>query len=91
MAEILLDVRRIEPRDRHPRIFMTFDELPVGGSLVLANDHDPRPLYYQFHAERQGAFTWDYLEAGPDLWQVRITKSAEFARDQGACCGHCGG
>lgn len=88
MTEILLDVREILPRERHPRIFATFDGLPVGGSFVLANDHDPRPLYYQFSAEREGTFYWTYLEEGPELWRVRITKAAEVeASDVGSCCG----
>lgn len=93
MTEILIDVRQIAPRERHPRIFQTFDQLPVGGSFVLANDHDPRPLHYQFSAERQGAFEWLYLEQGPDLWRVRITKAAQAAgASEGACCGgSCGG
>lgn len=90
MTETQLDIRSIPPRERHPLIFATFDALPVGDSFVLANDHDPRPLFYQFHTERQGAFEWDYLQSGPDLWQIRITRTAEYSRDHGACCGHCG-
>jgi uncharacterized protein (DUF2249 family) len=39
------------------------------------NDHDPKPLYYQFDAEHSGAFTWDYLESGPETWRVRIGKT----------------
>jgi len=39
---------------------------------VLVNDHDPKPLYYQFAAEYPDRFTWDYLEAGPEVWKVRI-------------------
>jgi uncharacterized protein (DUF2249 family) len=41
---IELDVRRIPPRDKHPSIFRAFDSLTSGQSLVLVNDHDPRPL-----------------------------------------------
>lgn len=33
------------------------------------------PLYYQFAAERQGAFTWRYLEEGPEVWRVEIGKT----------------
>lgn len=91
MTEILLDVRTIVPRERHPRIFSTFASLPLGGALVLVNDHDPRPLYYQFNSEQPGAFEWTYLEQGPDLFRVSITKIAELRRDEGAsCCGSCG-
>lgn len=86
MTETVLDVREIAPRDRHPRIFHTFDSLKAGESFVLANDHDPKPLYYQFSHERSGKFEWTYLEQGPELWRVRIAK----AREQASCCGTCG-
>lgn len=86
MSELQLDVREIPPRERHPRIFATFDALPAGGSFVLANDHDPMPLYYQFSHERAGKFEWNYLEQGPELWRVRISKAKESA----SCCGTCG-
>ena len=63
-----LDVREVAPRVRHPLIFSTFDGLQPGQSFVLINDHDPKPLYYQFEAERQGQFRWEYLAAGPEDW-----------------------
>jgi uncharacterized protein (DUF2249 family) len=44
-------------------------------SIELVNDHDPKPLYYQFMAERQGQVGWEYLEEGPEVWRVRISKS----------------
>lgn len=75
MSENLVDVRTIVPRERHSLIFNTFDALPPGGSFILVNDHDPRPLYYQFNAEHGGDFAWEYLEEGPETWQVRITKA----------------
>jgi uncharacterized protein (DUF2249 family) len=69
-----LDVRELPPRQRHALIFDTCDMLATGDALVLVNDHDPRPLYYQFEAEQPGRFGWDYLERGPDVWRVRITR-----------------
>ncbi|MEP6991341.1 MAG: DUF2249 domain-containing protein [bacterium] len=69
---IELDVRVIPPRDKHPSIFRAFDSLASGASLVIVNDHDPRPLRYQFAAERPDAFTWTYEAEGPDVWRVRI-------------------
>jgi len=71
---VLIDVRQIPPRDRHPLIFQTFDNLALGEAFVLVNDHDPRPLYYQFLHERADQFTWNYLEQGPEVWRVEIGK-----------------
>ncbi|MDR7525880.1 MAG: DUF2249 domain-containing protein, partial [Armatimonadota bacterium] len=45
-----------------------------GEAFELVNDHDPKPLYYQFAAELPGQFTWQYLEQGPEVWRVRIGK-----------------
>jgi uncharacterized protein (DUF2249 family) len=44
-------------------------------SIELVNDHDPKPLYYQFMAERQGQVGLEYLEEGPEVWRVRILKT----------------
>lgn len=73
MSETQLDVRETLPRLRHPLIFQVFDSLQPGQSFVVINDHDPRPLHYQFQAERTGAFTWEYLAEGPETWRIRIT------------------
>lgn len=72
-----IDVRTIEPRDRHPLIFRTFDNLKPGESFELVNDHAPRPLFYQFQHERPDIFEWEYLEEGPQVWRVRIGRVAE--------------
>lgn len=68
------DVRVIPCRQKHALIFARWSELPVGGHFVLVNDHDPVPLYYQFAAQFPGAFTWDYLVAGPEVFHVKITR-----------------
>ncbi|ADH62208.1 Protein of unknown function DUF2249 [Allomeiothermus silvanus DSM 9946] len=70
----ILDVRSIPPRERHPRIFHLFDSLGDGQAFELVNDHDPKPLFYQFSAERPEQFGWEYLEQGPETWRVRIRK-----------------
>jgi hypothetical protein len=44
--------------------------------LVLVNDHDPKPLRYQFEAQHGGEYTWGYLQAGPERWRVRIGTAA---------------
>ena len=71
----LLDVRRLIPMERHRQIFGTYEKLKPGESFVLVNDHDPKPLYYQFEAEHTGQFSWNYLQQGPQVWQVEIGRS----------------
>ena len=80
------DVREIPCRIKHGQILQRWANLPVGGYFILVNDHDPIPLYHQFSAEFPGAFTWDYQERGPDVFEVRIGKiravdAAVFTRD----------
>ena len=69
-----LDVRPLPGRVKHSTIFGKYHALAAGQSFTLHNDHDPRPLYYQFAAEHSGHFEWEYLESGPALWRVRIGK-----------------
>ncbi len=73
-TEVELDLRKVHPSQRHPLVFQTFESLAPGETFVLINDHDPKPLYYQFAFEREGQFTWEYLEEGPEVWRVRIGK-----------------
>ena len=75
MAESVLDVRQQVPARRHELIFETYHALAPGDAFVLVNDHDPKPLYYQFQAEYPDAFGWDYLESGPEVWRVRIGRT----------------
>ena len=79
MAETVaatLDVRPLPPREKHLRIHETFAALQPGAAMLLVNDHDPKPLHYEFQAERPGQFTWTYVESGPEVWRVRIAKQA---------------
>ncbi|MCC6211670.1 MAG: DUF2249 domain-containing protein [Burkholderiales bacterium] len=76
MTQTILDVRNLAPRERHPLIFSTYGALGPGETFVLVNDHDPKPLYYQFQAEVGPRFDWEYLEQGPETWRVRIGRRA---------------
>ena len=69
-----LDVRSLAPAQRHQSIFASYLALAPGAGFVLVNDHDPRPLRYQFEAQHDGEFTWNYVESGPQVWRVRIGK-----------------
>ncbi len=82
VAENILNVTLLEPRQKHPTIFVRFDELAEGESLTIHNDHDPKPLYYQLLGERGNIFTWEYLEEGPEWWKVRISKKITGENDE---------
>ena len=73
----LLEVFNIEPRLKHPTIFDHFDALDSGESFIIKNDHDPKPLYYQLLGERGKDLIWNYLESGPEYWQVRLGQPLE--------------
>jgi uncharacterized protein (DUF2249 family) len=72
--DTVFDVRPIPGRVKHAQIFQRWFNLPVNGYFVLLNDHDPVPLRYQLQAEFPEAFTWEYLENGPEEFRVKITK-----------------
>lgn len=76
MAQIL-DVREMAPKDRHPQIFEAFKSLRPGETFILVNDHEPKPLLYQFQAEHAGEFDWWPLEQGPKAWRVAVARRIE--------------
>ncbi len=90
-----IHVQQIPPRERHAQIFASFDALAVGHALQIVNDHDPRPLRFQFDDRTPGQFDWSYVESGPETWRVIIKRTAtkEAAANSSSCCsgGACGG
>lgn len=91
MTASLIDVRTIAPYERHALIFGRLDALDAGQSLQIVNDHDPVPLHLQLEGRAPGQYQWTYLQSGPQLWQIEITRKAAQAKDSccsgGACCG----
>ena len=90
----VIDVRTIAPYERHAQIFGRLDALGAGEALQIVNDHDPVPLRHQLESRSPGQLQWSYVQAGPQLWRVQISKVQGVAdADQGSCCsgGACGG
>jgi uncharacterized protein (DUF2249 family)/quercetin dioxygenase-like cupin family protein len=69
-----LDVRQLPKPEKHPTIFTTYAGLSVGDSFVLVNNHDPKHLHDEFEADHAGSYGWEYVEKGPRVWRIRITK-----------------
>lgn len=74
MSEFAKTVNATEypPHLKHKVIFSTFEELASGEAMQLVNDHDPKPLFFQFQQMHPGEFTWEYLEQGPATFRIKI-------------------
>lgn len=78
MSEIIekeLDVRTLIPIKRHEKLLKLFKDLPVRESFVFINDHDPKPLYYEFRSIFGDVVGWEYLKRDPEEWKVRVTRT----------------
>ncbi|MEM2896991.1 MAG: DUF438 domain-containing protein [Candidatus Bathyarchaeia archaeon] len=69
-----LDLRNTLPPERHAKILEMWNNLKEGEALRVINDHDPKPLYYQFEVEHKGRFKWEYEQSRPKEWIVKIKK-----------------
>ena len=69
-----LDLRPLLPFERHEKIFQMWEALKPGETLRIINDHDPKPLHYQFEAEYKGQYEWEYEQKGPKDWIVKIKR-----------------
>ncbi len=69
-----LDLRPIMPFERHEKIFEMWEELRPGETLRIINDHDPKPLRYQFEVEYKDKYQWEYEQQGPKDWIVKIRR-----------------
>lgn len=89
VSPAMLDIRTIAPQQRHSHVIAAFNQLSYGEAIELVNDHDPKALHAQFESDLTSKFSWDYLEQGPGIWRVAISKLAPPKAS--GCCGGCGG
>lgn len=73
-AEKIYDGREVPCSIKHGQIIERAQGLATGDFFVLINGHNPVPLRYQFNAEHPGQFSWDYVQEGPDVFAVRISR-----------------
>ncbi len=75
---VMLDVRSVAPRDRFETIMGAYEALEAGDLLDLTVDHDPECMYYTLAGTRgRDSFAFEYLEQGPSVWRVQVTKLRE--------------
>ncbi|KAA5595980.1 DUF2249 domain-containing protein [Blastochloris sulfoviridis] len=72
----IIDVRILPPGTCRNTLVRTLVELEPGAVLTIVNDHDPQPLRAYLDLSHPDQFAWTYLEDGPDVWRVRIERTA---------------
>jgi len=71
-----LDLRQTSRERRHGTVFYAFDNLTVGESFLLVNDHDPQPLHAQMEQLRPGELAWEYEVQGPYEFRIKVSRVA---------------
>lgn len=71
-----LDVRNIPHDQRHPAVFSALDGVAPGRALVLIAPHAPLPLLAQIESRYSGQFDVEWLQSGPEVWQIRLERAA---------------
>ena len=76
MTATTLDIRELPPSDRHPKIHDAFADLDSGETLEIVNDHEPKPLFYEFQAEVEAfdAEAYEVEKRGPTEFVARLPK-----------------
>src|SRR5699024_5358243 len=72
-----IDVRTLIPTERHKLLLKMFKELPKDESFTFINDHDPKPLYYEFCSIFGDVVGWEYLSRDSRAWKVRVTRTED--------------
>lgn len=74
-----LDLRDVPPPERHPKIHAAFEALDAGEALTIVNDHEPRPLFYEFAAEVPDfdAEGYEVDQLGPTEFVATLPKKEE--------------
>jgi uncharacterized protein (DUF2249 family)/iron-sulfur cluster repair protein YtfE (RIC family) len=67
-----LDVRDVPHGERHARVFAALDALPADAALVLVAPHAPLPLLAEIDRRYAGQVDGQWLQDGPDVWQIRL-------------------
>jgi len=67
-----LDVRALPHGQRHAQVLSAIGSLPDDGALVLVAPHAPLPVLAEIDAQYPGQIEVQWLQTGPDVWQVRL-------------------
>ena len=78
-VDVRLDVRDVPHGQRHALVLSTVDALAPGQAVVLVASHAPRPVLAEIDDRFGGRIQTQWLQSGPDVWQVRLERGAALA------------
>jgi len=76
MNETRLDVRSLPVWERLEKIRDLFDRLPVGGSLTILTENEPRGLAFRMEQTRPREIILDHRRTGDREWEIRLTRAS---------------
>ncbi len=71
-----VDLRTLPVWERPGKIAEVFDHLPVGGSVTVITDNEPRGLAFRVEQIRPHEVLFDHRRTGDREWIVRLTRVA---------------
>jgi CRP-like cAMP-binding protein len=71
-----VDVRALPVWERPAKISEVFDRLPLGGSLTIVTDNEPRGLAFRIEQTRPHEVIIDHRRTGEREWTVRLTRAS---------------
>ncbi|HUA08883.1 MAG TPA: helix-turn-helix domain-containing protein [Candidatus Acidoferrales bacterium] len=71
-----LDVRALPVWERPSKIKDIFDRLPVGDSIVIVTENEPRGLAFRMEQARPREIILDHRRIGEHEWEIRLTRAS---------------
>jgi len=71
-----VDVRALPVWERPAKISEVFDHLPLGASITIVTDNEPRGLAFRIEQSRPHEVIIDYRRTAEREWTLRLTRTA---------------
>ncbi|MDP2730162.1 MAG: DUF2249 domain-containing protein [Dehalococcoidales bacterium] len=62
----------------HEALIGELDKIQTGETALVIADHDTKPVFYMYQAERQCHLEWEYEQKEGNVWRIRVTKGGKF-------------
>jgi uncharacterized protein (DUF2249 family) len=72
----VIDVRALPHAHRHAMVLAAVGGLRSGAALVLVAPHAPLPMLAEIDRRLPGQIETEWLQEGPDVWQLRLHRVA---------------